>query len=74
MTTEDAVNAITSAASASDASVIRNTVALEAMRGQRPEADADACREAFHARWSEDLVRQHCTPLSALPKLYWTGD
>jgi len=38
---------------------IRNRVALAAMRGERPESDADECRRAFFARFSDSLIEQH---------------
>lgn len=74
MTVAEAIEAITNAANVSDASAIRNRVALEAMHGKRPEAEADACTDAFFDRWSDEVRRQHVHPLSKLPKLHFTGD
>ena len=74
MTRDEAVTAILNAACIGDATVIRNQIAMEAMERQRPEADADACRRAFFARWADEVIEQHKTPLSALPRLHWTGD
>jgi hypothetical protein len=55
---QEAVAVIVNAPNRLEAGRIRNEVALHAMQGHRPESDADACREAFASRWSEDLLNQ----------------
>lgn len=74
MTTSEAVSAVLNAGSLLEASNIRNAIAMEARDGQRPEADADEVRRAFHARWS-DAVRQagRIIKLDTSGKS-WTGD
>lgn len=73
MTTGEAVRAVLTG-TFHEASRIRNDVAMEAMRGVRPEADADEVRRAFQARWS-DAVRQagRIIKLDTSGKS-WTGD
>ena len=39
-----------------EAGAVRNDVAMQAMKGQRPESDADECREAFRQRWESELL------------------
>jgi hypothetical protein len=56
LTVEEAVEAIRTAKDRHVASNIRNDVAMEAMRRQRPEADANAARAAFFERWGHELV------------------
>lgn len=58
MTLDAAIHAIQNAADRFQAGAVRNAVALEALRGIRPEADANACRKAFHDRWAADLMNQ----------------
>ena len=72
LTVEQAIIAVCTAKSWRDASVIRNDVAMEAMTRQRPEAEADAVREAFFDRWNHELAnvdRKIETPMTG----YW-GD
>lgn len=58
-----------------NANRVRNEVAMQAMRGQRPESDADACRAAFHATWADELMRQQVDPMYLKrPGSNWTGD
>lgn len=73
MTVGEAVRAVLTG-TFHEASSIRNDVAMEAMRGVRPEADADEVRRAFQARWA-DAVRQagRIIKLDTSGKS-WTGD
>jgi hypothetical protein len=56
LTIEQAVEAIRTATDWQTASGIRNDVAMEAMRRQRPSSDAKACNDAFYATWNDELV------------------
>lgn len=73
MTLDEAIQAIRQAADMHEASRINNSVGMDAMRGLRPESDADACRAAFFAQWRDEVLRQH-TQVAPTPPLYWTGD
>jgi hypothetical protein len=59
MPLEDALREIRTATNKSRAVQIRNDVAYAAMKRQRPQADADACDEAYYAAWGHTIVRQH---------------
>ena len=69
--TEVAIHRIITAPDHYEASRIRNQVAMAAMRGHRPQRDADACTDAFFDRWSDEVRRQ---AVAKTPPLYWTGD
>lgn len=56
LTTEQAIEAVRTAKSWREASAIRNDVAFEAMKRQRPKEDATACTDAFFERWGHELV------------------
>lgn len=71
MTTDEAIDAIRNAPDRLEAARIRNDVATEAASSLRPEADADACREAFFDRWGHELTGQRVAPR---PPVYFTGD
>jgi hypothetical protein len=57
LTRDQAIAAVRNASSWRDASTIRNDVAMEAMKGMRPEADADAVRDAYFDRWNHELAK-----------------
>lgn len=72
LSVDDAVQAIRMAPNAAIAQQLSNDVAMAAMRGHRPESDADACRAAFFATWNESLIEhQRQAPHQ---RCYWTGD
>lgn len=55
ITVAEAIRLVREAANASDAGAVRNAVAFQAYKGLRPEADADAVRDAFYEVWNEQL-------------------
>lgn len=59
MSVAEAVQIIVTTADVHEAAAMRNEVALQAMRGLRPETDADACRNAYFARWSDTILKGH---------------
>ena len=59
MPLEDALREIGTTTDKSRAAQVRNDVAYAAMRRQRPQADADACEEAYYAAWGDTILRQH---------------
>lgn len=57
--------------------VCRNEVAMQAMRGERTEAEADVVRAAFLRRWSEherEISRKATWKSEPRAGTNWTGD
>ena len=73
MTLEEALTAIRTAKSATAAAAIRNEVAMQAHRGERPRSDWDAVLDAYFEAWGN--VTQ-ATSLDCGPRqgTNWTGD
>ncbi len=55
----------------SEAAGIRNQVGMAAMYRRRPQADAEACQEAFSVRWGREVIDQKLGPIGPL---HYTGD
>ena len=68
---EEAIRLIVTAANQYEAVRIRNGVAYAAMKRRRPNADADACDEAYYDRWKSEVLKQRQGPME---RLHWTGD
>ena len=68
---EEAIRLLITATDFHEASRIRNGVAYAAMKRQRPEREADACREAFDDRWGHMVLNQRQGPIEPLQ---FTGD
>jgi hypothetical protein len=69
--TEAAIERILSATSSHEAAGIRNQVSMAAMYRRRPQADAEACQEAFSVRWGREVIDQKLGPIGPL---HYTGD
>ena len=69
--TELAIERILSATSSHEAAGIRNQVGMAAMYRRRPQADAEACQEAFSVRWGREVIDQKLGPIGPL---HYTGD
>jgi len=59
ITVAEAVRIIVTTTDVHEAAATRNEVALQAMRGLRPESEADTCRDAYFARWSDAVLDGH---------------
>jgi hypothetical protein len=73
MTLEEALTAIRTAKSAWDAGSVRNEVAMQAHRGERPRSDWDAVVDAYFEVWGN---AKQSTSLDCGPRrgTNWTGD
>ena len=68
---DDAIRLIITATDFHQASRIRNGVAYAAMKRLRPNADAEACEEAYYDRWGKDIANFRQGPIEPLQ---FTGD
>ena len=68
---EEAIRLIVTAANQYEAVRIRNGVAYAAMKRRRPNADAEACDEAYYDRWKSEVLKQRQGPIEPLQ---YTGD
>ena len=68
---EEAIRQIVTAANVHEAVRIRNGVAYAAMKRRRPNADAEACDEAYYDRWKSEVLKQRQGPIEPLQ---FTGD
>jgi hypothetical protein len=69
--TELAIHRIVTAPDFHHAAGIRNQIGMAAMHRKRPQADADACYQAFDDRWGHMLTNQRLGPIGPL---HYTGD
>lgn len=73
MTLDEAITAIRTATSATAAAAIRNEVAMQAHRGERPRKDWDAVLDAYFEVWGNETqsASWDCGPRRGTN---WTGD
>jgi hypothetical protein len=73
MTMDEAIKAIRTATSATAAAAVRNEVAMQAHRGERPRKDWDAVLDAYFEVWGNatQSASLDCGPRRGTN---WTGD
>ena len=73
MTLDEAITAIRTAKSATAAAAVRNEVAMQAHRGERPRRDWDAVLDAYFEVWGNatQSASLDCGPRRGTN---WTGD
>lgn len=69
--TELAVHRIITAPTVGMAAGIRTQIGMAAMHHKRPQADADACDQAWYDRWGHTVATQH---IGRMEPVFWTGD
>lgn len=73
MTLDQALLAIRTAKTAWEASGIRNQVAMEAHKGDRPRGDCDAVLDAYFETWGH-VKQAHAWDCGPRRGSNWTGD